>query len=146
MRVYPDLANVGDPNTGYVIGFTDTLNNYTTEKIGGTSLASPRTAGQLALAIEQNNGRRLGFLNPTLYSSAAKNGLTDLSDNTPLPASYKLDDSLSFFGLPALPEVNTYNGQSLAHQSLSLAPGYDNLSGQGAITDQSAFATMVTGG
>lgn len=36
--------------------------------VGGTSLAAPRWAGILALANQQNGGRPIGFLNPTLYS------------------------------------------------------------------------------
>ena len=36
--------------------------------VGGTSLAAPRWAGILALANQQNGGRPIGFLNPTLYA------------------------------------------------------------------------------
>ena len=36
--------------------------------VGGTSLAAPRWAGILALANQQNGGRAIGFLNPTLYA------------------------------------------------------------------------------
>ena len=36
--------------------------------VGGTSLAAPRWAGILAIANQQNGGRPIGFLNPTLYS------------------------------------------------------------------------------
>jgi hypothetical protein len=36
--------------------------------IGGTSLASPRWAGFLALANEQANGNAIGFVNPTFYA------------------------------------------------------------------------------
>lgn len=68
-RAVPDIALDGDPNTGMLIGQTQTFPDgvkYGEYRIGGTSLASPLSAGFLALR-EQKVGR-LGFLNPALYS------------------------------------------------------------------------------
>jgi subtilase family serine protease len=61
MRVVPDVADVGDPETGYAIDFRGTPIT-----IGGTSLACPVFAGIQALASQ---GRRtpIGFANPLLY-------------------------------------------------------------------------------
>ncbi len=61
MRVVPDLAAVGDPETGFLINFRGA-----TVQIGGTSLSSPVIAGIMALASQ---GRRhsIGFANPSLY-------------------------------------------------------------------------------
>lgn len=140
MRSYPDVSNLADPATGFLIGYTDTNGNYETGSIGGTSLASPRTAGQLALAIQQ--GGRLGFINPVIYSQGAKH-LTDLQSNKATKAYLTFADFGAIFGLPPIPEVVVLNSQSLINQTLTLAKGYDNLSGVGAIDDQSELMKLV---
>ncbi len=61
MRVVPDIAAVGDPETGIAIVFQGTP-----EVIGGTSLACPVIAGIQALA-SQNRLFPIGFANPLLY-------------------------------------------------------------------------------
>jgi len=142
MRAYPDLSNIADPATGYLVGYTDTIGNYTTSSIGGTSLASPRTAGQLALAIQQAGGRRLGFINPVIYSHGAKY-LTDLTSNKSTKAYLTYDNSLSIFGMPPVPETVALNAQSLLKQSLTLDEGYDNLSGMGAIDNEKQLIKLV---
>ena len=61
MRVVPDIAAIGDPETGFLIDFRGS-----TLTIGGTSLSCPVIAGIQALASQ---GRRfpIGFANPLLY-------------------------------------------------------------------------------
>jgi subtilase family serine protease len=70
-RVVPDVAAVGDPNTGFLVGETQTFPNgsvkYSEYRIGGTSLSSPVFAGIMAIA-DQVSGRPHGFANPALYS------------------------------------------------------------------------------
>ena len=61
MRVVPDVAAVGDPETGLQIDFRGTL-----VTIGGTSLASPVFAGIQGLA-SQGRHFSIGFANPSLY-------------------------------------------------------------------------------
>ena len=61
MRVVPDIAAVGDPETGMAIVFRGTP-----VTIGGTSLACPVIAGIQALA-SQNRRHPIGFANPLLY-------------------------------------------------------------------------------
>jgi subtilase family serine protease len=61
MRVVPDIAAVGDPETGLAIVFRGTP-----VTIGGTSLACPVIAGIQALA-SQNRRFPIGFANPLLY-------------------------------------------------------------------------------
>ncbi len=87
-RVSPDIAAVGDPYTGYLYGESYTIANdghsdigctptsSTTEYCeideGGTSLASPLTAGTIATLDEIRGltGRAyVGFANPWLYAS-----------------------------------------------------------------------------
>ena len=70
-RVVPDVSAIGDPNTGFLVGQTQTFPDasvkYSEYRIGGTSLASPVFAGIMALA-DQAAGRPHGFANPALYS------------------------------------------------------------------------------
>jgi len=71
-RAVPDVAMDADPNTGMLIGQTQTFPNgvrYGEYRIGGTSLASPLFAGMTALAIQHGGGKGLGLLNTRLYQS-----------------------------------------------------------------------------
>lgn len=71
-RVLPDISAVGDPNTGMLIGQTQTFSDgtyYDQFRIGGTSLSSPLMAGMFALAADLRNAP-LGFVNPLLYKNA----------------------------------------------------------------------------
>jgi subtilase family serine protease len=70
-RVVPDISMDSDPQTGMLIGLTQTYPNgthYGQFKEGGTSLASPLLAGVIADA-DQAAGTSLGFLNPVLYKA-----------------------------------------------------------------------------
>jgi subtilase family serine protease len=69
-RAVPDIAADADPQTGMLVGQTQTFGHlvrYGEYRIGGTSLASPLAAGMLA-DVQQGLGSRLGFLNPLAYS------------------------------------------------------------------------------
>ncbi len=72
MRVVPDVSAIADPNTGLLIGQTQTFSNgtvkYSEYRIGGTSLASPIFAGLMA-DLQQLKGSDIGFANPLLYST-----------------------------------------------------------------------------
>ncbi len=79
-RAVPDIAANADPTTGMLVGQTQTFATgvqYGEYRIGGTSLASPLTAGMVALALERK-GARLGFLNPALYRAARSTSFTDV--------------------------------------------------------------------
>lgn len=69
-RVVPDISTLGDPNTGFLVGETQTFPGgtvkYSEYRIGGTSLSSPVFAGIMAIA-DQAAGRAHGFANPVLY-------------------------------------------------------------------------------
>jgi subtilase family serine protease len=74
-RAVPDVAMVGDPTTGMLIGETQTFPDgayYDTYRIGGTSLSSPLMAGVQADATQAAGGR-LGFANPAIYALARTN-------------------------------------------------------------------------
>jgi subtilase family serine protease len=71
MRVVPDVADVGDPETGYLICIDAASTGGTCQgdslvQIGGTSLACPVFAAIQSVASQ---GRRfpIGFANPSLY-------------------------------------------------------------------------------
>jgi hypothetical protein len=59
-RHVPDVAAVGDPQTGYLIGQTQAFRGelYDEYRIGGTSLSSPIFAGLMALADQASGSPR----------------------------------------------------------------------------------------
>ncbi len=78
-RAVPDVASIADPQTGMLVGQTQTFPDgvrYGEYRIGGTSLASPLAAGAVAEAV-QVSGKRAGLANPTLYS-IARSAYTDV--------------------------------------------------------------------
>ncbi len=86
MRVVPDVSMVGDPNTGFLVGQTQTFSDgvyYDEYRIGGTSLSSPLMAGVMALA-QQRAGGPIGFANPALYAAFGGAGLHDILASTGL--------------------------------------------------------------
>lgn len=73
-RGVPDVAALGDPQTGLLIGQTQTFPDgkyYDEYRVGGTSLSSPIFAGLMALA-DQKAGTPQGFANPVFYANAAR--------------------------------------------------------------------------
>jgi subtilase family serine protease len=79
-RVVPDVSAIGDPNTGMLVGetqtFPDSSVKYSEYRIGGTSLASPVFAGIMALA-DQAAHHPHGFANPALYKLYGSPALYD---------------------------------------------------------------------
>ena len=51
MRVIPDVATLGDPETGFLIGISDG-GPFTNIQIGGTSLSAPAFSGIQAVASQ----------------------------------------------------------------------------------------------
>jgi subtilase family serine protease len=128
-RAVPDIAAVGDPNTGYIVGETQTFPDgtakYSEYRLGGTSLSSPLIAGIMALA-DQAAGHPHGFANPLFYAHAG--AFTDVVD----PASTVAVVRTNF-----LNGVDASNGLGFVlrtmNQTLSLdtTPGYDDVTGLG---------------
>jgi subtilase family serine protease len=146
-RVVPDIAAFGDPNTGYMIGQTQTFPDgsvqYSEYRIGGTSLSSPIMAGIMAVVDQARarNGRAsVGFANPLLYSKAGSAAFNDIVD-------------------PAIPlavvRVNYVNGIDASaglsfrlrtlNDTLSLhtTSGYDDVTGLG--TPTGSFVGALSG-
>ena len=138
-RAYPDIANIADSQTGYVVGVTQ-AGAYTTLTVGGTSLASPYTAGEVALAV-QTKGARLGFLNPKLYTNRAT-AVSDVSGSTVnqgTEGKWKNPSTGTYI------EPTTYflNAMSLLASSQQSVAGWDNITGLGAVSNASNFITAI---
>jgi kumamolisin len=73
-RGVPDVSGDADPDTGYNI-----LVDGEQGVIGGTSAVAPLWAGLIAV-LNQQLGRRLGYVNPALYALAEpNNGFNDIT-------------------------------------------------------------------
>jgi subtilase family serine protease len=143
-RAVPDIAADGDPNTGMLVGETQTFPSgvaYGEYRIGGTSLASPLTAGMVALATERS-GKPFGFLNPAIYA-AAKSKSAAFTDVLPVHTGdanvrpdyvNSVDDSDG-----VVYSVRTFDQDS----SLTVTKGWDDVTGVG--TPNAAFITSFGG-
>ncbi|MFF3173564.1 protease pro-enzyme activation domain-containing protein [Streptomyces sp. NPDC057900] len=136
MRTAPDIAAVADPNTGFLVGQTQTMPDgslgYDEYRIGGTSLAAPVIAGVQALSQQANRGRPLGFANPAIYDRYFTKAYHDVTDH-PLGSGHDL----------AVARVDFANGYDAADglltsvrslgkdASLSAVRGYDDVTGVG---------------
>src|ERR1700728_1952270 len=66
-RNVPDVSFNADPETGYVVDYTSSVNGFGQEHLGGTSFVAPQLNGVTAL-LGQKAGHRLGLLNVELYN------------------------------------------------------------------------------
>ena len=130
-RGVPDVGMDADPTTGMLVGQTQTFPDgvyYDQYRIGGTSLASPLFAGMTALAF-QHAGGGVGLLNPTIYANADTGAFTDVAGSPPDAGNVRadfvngVDDSAGI-----VYSVRTFDQDS----SLSLSPGWDNITGLGS--------------
>jgi subtilase family serine protease len=140
-RAVPDISAFADPNTGYIVGETQTFPDgsvkYDEYRIGGTSLSSPIMAGIMALA-DQAHGSPHGFANPLFYSLAGSASYHDIVSPASTVAAVRTNfnnnvdasDGLSY-------RLRTMN-QTL---SLQTTPGYDDVTGVG--TPTSAFLNAL---
>jgi subtilase family serine protease len=72
-RNVPDVSFNADPDTGYVVYYTSSVNGYGVESgWGGTSFVAPQLNGVSALLGEYVNGR-IGLINYSLYKLALGN-------------------------------------------------------------------------
>lgn len=139
-RVSPDVSALADTWTGFKIGFSPISNDhslntgaYLEERIGGTSLSCPLTAGLMASA-QAAAGKRIGFANPTIYV-AAKAPNAAMRDVPATPAT-----PLNL--VRAYPDTGLTWMATLGHDtSLTTATGYDDSTGVGSMTEE--FAQQV---
>lgn len=153
-REVPDISALADPNTGFLVGQTQTFSNgtyYDEYRIGGTSVAAPLTAGMAAVA-NQVAGSPLGFLNPAIYGAYSSAGT---------PAFYDVNQAGTFgtstnSPLPAVVRVNYLNNEDASgglsyslrtqeepNTTLHSTKGYDTATGVGTVNGP-AFFTAVT--
>jgi subtilase family serine protease len=134
-RGVPDVAALADPQTGFLIGQTQTFPNgtyYDEYRIGGTSLASPIFAGLMALA-DQAAGHVHGFANPLFYANpgafydvvSVKTAVARRNYVNSVDASSGTVDRLRTF--------DDYSGSPTQHTGV----GWDNVTGLG--TPSQAF-------
>ena len=131
-RAVPDIAMDGDPQTGMLVGETQTFPDgsvkYSEYRLGGTSLSSPLYAGLEALA-DQAAGHPHGFANPAIYALNGRPVLHDVAPPNTHPAVVRVNYNNSVDES----EGTTVLLRSLDDeaQSLHLASGWDNLTGVG---------------
>jgi len=140
-RAVPDISAVGDPNTGYLIGETQTFPNgtiaYSEYRIGGTSLSSPLVAGIMALA-DQAAGHPHGFANPLFYSLAGSAAFTDITHPSSTVAVVRANYVNSIDASAGVVYRLRTMDQTL---SLNASPGYDDVTGLG--TPTSSFLSAL---
>ena len=143
-RVVPDVSAVGDPNTGYLIGqtqtFPDGTQKYSEFRIGGTSLSSPLMAGIVALVDQSRSAAGkgpLGFANPALYQ--LNSGVFhDVVKSQSAVAVLRNDYFNSVpYATPIITSLRTTD-QVLTLQSVQ---GYDDATGLG--TPRSGFVSAL---
>ena len=142
-RAVPDVAMVGDPSTGFLVGQTQTFPNgsarYSEYRIGGTSLSSPLLAGVVAVA-DQARGASLGFLNPRLYKLAGTDAFRDVNHpRTVTDAVVRVDFANGVNKKDGLlTSLRTINQT----QSIYVRKGYDDVTGVGSPNGASFFNAM----
>ena len=149
-RVVPDISALADPNTGLLVGQTQSFSDgtyYDEYRIGGTSVAAPLTAGMAAVA-DQIAGSPLGFLNPRIYQTYASSK----------SAFYDVDQADMFGAMNPIPSVVRVNyknsedpngGLSYSlrtleepNQTLHSTRGFDTATGVGTPNGSNFFTAI----
>jgi subtilase family serine protease len=151
-RVVPDISMDADPFTGLKMGETIDVageGRYEEFPIGGTSLASPLFAGELADA-DQAAGGSLGFINPLIYRLDASSATAGEAFYDILPPRQKQANTIENYVNETGPEEGLYTtvrtlgyegkerfceeGGGCTEQKmiLSAGNGYDSMTGIGS--------------
>ena len=129
-RVVPDISMLGDPNTGFLVGQTQTFPDgvyYDQYRIGGTSLSSPLMAGVMAVSDNLTHFHH-GFINPVIYGiTSHTSAITDVKH---VDASVMRVDFAN--SVDATDGLLT-SARSLDYPNLTIhtTKGYDNVTGLG---------------
>lgn len=131
-RVSPDISAIADPFTGLSVGIRPIVNDTTLavgaferDSYGGTSLASPITAAQIAL-VQQGTRQVVGFANPTLYA-LYKTAPSAFRDVLPIVPKKALAYTSASTGNDYLVTLDT-------DTSLTTTKGYDDVTGLGGVS------------
>ncbi|WP_435122843.1 S53 family peptidase [Amycolatopsis thermoflava] len=128
-RVVPDISAVGDPNTGFLVGQTQTFPDgvyYDQYRIGGTSLSSPLLAGIMAVS-DSLTGFHHGFVNPVIYRAGGTPAIKDVRhvDGAVMRVDYANSVDASGGLITSARELD-WPGLTI-----HTTPGYDNVTGLG---------------
>ena len=138
MRVVPDVAAVGDPNTGYLMGQTQTSPDGTVAygefREGGTSLSVQTFAGMMA-DLQQGLGHDIGFANPYLYAHQA--GFHDIQHVA--NAGVVRSDFKNFVDASAGYLYSFRSFDFTTNLSIHTTAGYDAVTGLGTINGSVFF-------
>ena len=137
-REVPDVAADASPMTGWMIGFTTPGGSYGTQLEGGTSGSSPIVAS-LEADAKQAAGHAIGFANPLLYDLRKTAGIRDIAASAS-PALTLAPDCYNDQLKPNPACLITLGPDS----SLGEQPGYDDVTGVGAVTSH-FIAALVKG-
>jgi subtilase family serine protease len=139
MRAVPDVAALGDPNTGMLVGETQTFpdgsQHYSEYRIGGTSLASPLYAGMFALA-QQKAGHAFGLANPVLYAAGRANSIDITKTDI---AAYPGDVRSDYVNGVDAADGYVYSARTFDSDdalTIHVRPGYDDVTGVGVPNGQ----------
>ena len=142
-RAVPDVSALGDPQTGFLVGQTQTFfatsataagARYSEYRIGGTSLSSPIMAGIFALANQARDAAGksdLGFANPLLYSLNGSSAVTDIVDPASTVAAVRVNFNNGEDATSGTTVILRTMNQTL---SLRTTPGWDDVTGIGTPT------------
>ncbi|HEV7648499.1 MAG TPA: S53 family peptidase [Actinophytocola sp.] len=130
-RVVPDVSALADPNTGFLVGQTQTFSDgvyYDQFRIGGTSLASPLMAGIVAVADDLDHVHH-GFINPVIYQFTSHTG--SLNDVQHVDAAVERVD---FANSENADDGLIVSARTLDYGDLTIhtTRGYDNVTGVGS--------------
>ncbi|NIZ91184.1 S53 family peptidase [Kineococcus rubinsiae] len=160
-RSVPDVSALADPNTGLLVGQTQSFPEgtlYDEYRIGGTSLSAPLMAGIAAVA-NQRAGTPLGFLNPLIYRAYARGAGSSTTPSATASTTPLYDpDQADLGSTPAVVRVNyaddvspaggrTYSIRTLEADpltTLDTVRDYDGSTGVGT-PNGNAFLTALTG-
>ncbi|MFJ8532749.1 protease pro-enzyme activation domain-containing protein [Streptomyces sp. NPDC093591] len=134
-RVVPDIAAIADPNTGFLVGQTQTMPDGRTQaydeyRLGGTSLAAPVIAAVQALAQEARGGKPIGFANPSIYARYGSKAYHDVTDN-PTGSGLAVARVDYVNGYDATDGLSTSVRSLGKDSSLRAVKGYDDVTGVG---------------
>jgi subtilase family serine protease len=129
-RVVPDISMLADPNTGFLMGMTQTFPEgvfYDQFRIGGTSLSSPLMAGLMADS-DQFTHFHHGFINPMIYRITARTpAISDVLPQTAAVARVDFVNGTDATG-GTITSVRMFNDPD---QTIHTTKGYDNVTGVG---------------
>ena len=144
-RAVPDVAMLADPNTGFLVGqsqtFPDNTVRYSEYRIGGTSLSCPLFAGVVAVT-NQLHGGPLGFVNPRLYSLAGTSAFHDVDHGRKVTTGVVRVDFVN--GVDDKAGLTTSLRTLGQTGTLYTRKGYDDVTGIGT-PNGASFFTAVAG-